>query len=98
MKNPIELHFPEDIENFFSLCCGLHNLLLDYDGFDDWEANRLLDNEDISIVYDSLDQSDILCYNFHLPFFLGKYTRGEMRRLDPRVYSDHIVEDDLYIP
>ena len=59
LKKPIELYFPDDIENIFSLCYGFHNLLLDSGGFDDWGSNGLLDNEDISIEYDSLDQSDV---------------------------------------
>ena len=81
------------------LCCGLHNLLLDYDGFDDLEANGLLDNENISIEYDSLGQSNVYHNTtsiYHI--FLGNYTRGEMRRLNTHVYSDNIAEDNLCIP
>ena len=37
LKHPIRLQNPEHIQNAFITCCALHNLLLDYDGFDEWE-------------------------------------------------------------
>lgn len=45
LKNPIELHKKEYIDNVIFTCCILHNILIEYDGFDrqweegvDWEA------------------------------------------------------------
>ena len=35
LKNPIQHHFPEKIENAFVTCCALHNWLHDWDGWDD---------------------------------------------------------------
>lgn len=40
LKNPMELHNKDDIDNVFFTCCVLHNMLLEYDGFDrQWEEN-----------------------------------------------------------
>jgi hypothetical protein len=35
--NLIELQDPDHIERLFTDCAILHNILLDYDGIDDWE-------------------------------------------------------------
>lgn len=38
LKHPIRLHCPHSIERAFVACCLLHNLLHDYDGWDEWEV------------------------------------------------------------
>ena len=37
LKNKFRLHRMEDIANIFKCCCILHNMLLDWDGLDNWE-------------------------------------------------------------
>ena len=37
LKHDIRLHSVDYIENIFVACCIIHNMLLDYDGWDDWE-------------------------------------------------------------
>ena len=37
LKNKFCLHRMEDIANIFKCCCILHNMLLDWDGLDNWE-------------------------------------------------------------
>jgi hypothetical protein len=36
--NPLELQDPSHIERLFNTCAVIHNILLDYDGIDNWEA------------------------------------------------------------
>jgi hypothetical protein len=36
--NPLELQYPAHIERLFNACAVIHNILLDYDGIDNWEA------------------------------------------------------------
>jgi hypothetical protein len=36
--NPLELQDPTHIESLFNACTVIHNILLDYDGIDNWEA------------------------------------------------------------
>jgi hypothetical protein len=36
--NPLELQDPSHIERLFNACAVIHNILLDYDGIDSWEA------------------------------------------------------------
>ena len=71
LKNPIELHVPEKIEGAFHTCAALHNWLLDYDGWDDWELRGgLLNEDDVVVEYDPLDKynkvysSTSLYYNY----------------------------------
>ena len=54
------MHFLEDIEHVFATCCGIHNLLHDYDGWDNWEDNVIFDEEDIMVEYDYFDEINIL--------------------------------------
>jgi len=40
LKNCIRLHHMEDIEHVFRCCCILHNILLNWDGYDDWRGKE----------------------------------------------------------
>ena len=52
LKHPIRLHCPDKIHRAFVTCCVLHNILLDYDGYDNWNFNE----EDISVEYNVLEE------------------------------------------
>jgi hypothetical protein len=39
LMNPLELQNPSHIERLFNDCAVIHNILLDYDGIDSWEAH-----------------------------------------------------------
>jgi hypothetical protein len=53
LKHPIRLHDPEQIQRVFTTCCVLHNILLDYDLYDDWH----LDESRIDVEYGVLEES-----------------------------------------
>lgn len=55
LKNHVDFHFPEEIENEFILYWGLYNSLIDYGRYDDWKNYGSLSNEDINIEYNSLN-------------------------------------------
>mmetsp|Transcript_14316 Transcript_14316/g.16648 ORF Transcript_14316/g.16648 Transcript_14316/m.16648 type:complete len:323 (+) Transcript_14316:290-1258(+) len=58
LKHAIRFQKPEEINDIFTTCCVLHNLILDYDGYDSWE-NVLLDDEDeeaINVEYGWLEE------------------------------------------
>ncbi len=41
LKNPIEYHTKDSIDNVFFTCCILHNMLLQFDGLDRrWEVDH----------------------------------------------------------
>lgn len=46
LKYPVRVIEPKKIEDIFVTCCVLHNLLHDFDGYDDWEKHDL-------VVYDN---------------------------------------------
>ena len=45
LENQIQIHNPKVIDDLFVTCCALHNVLLDYDGCDNWEETILEDDE-----------------------------------------------------
>ena len=53
MKHAIRIHELCRIERIFRTCCVLHNLLLDFDGFTDWNWSE----EDVSVEYTVLEES-----------------------------------------
>ena len=53
LKHPIRIHDPCRIERIFRTCCVLHNLLLDFDGFTDWNWSE----EDVSVEHTVLEES-----------------------------------------
>ena len=53
LKHPIRLHSPYCIQRMFVTCCVLHNILLDYDGYDKWNE----DNVENSVEYNVLEES-----------------------------------------
>ena len=62
LKNPIRLHHPETIDALFVTCCVLHNILLDYDGYDNWEEVMLEDDECINVQYGILETIGVLTH------------------------------------
>ena len=53
LKHPIRIHSPYCIQRVFVTCCVLHNILLDYDGFEVWNEN----NVENSVEYNVLERS-----------------------------------------
>ena len=51
LKHPIRLHCPDKIHRAFVTCCVLHNILLDYDGYENWNYTEA----DISVEYNILE-------------------------------------------
>ena len=47
LKNPIRIHHPEEIDRLFVTCCVLHNIILEYDGYDNWEEAMLENDEEV---------------------------------------------------
>ena len=50
LKNAIQHHFPEAIEDAFVRCCCLHNWL------HDWEERGMVLDEDVMVEYNATDQ------------------------------------------
>mmetsp|Transcript_11517 Transcript_11517/g.21528 ORF Transcript_11517/g.21528 Transcript_11517/m.21528 type:complete len:181 (+) Transcript_11517:298-840(+) len=53
LKHPIRLHDARQIQRAFVTCCVLHNVLLDYDMYDEWH----LDESRIDLEYGILEES-----------------------------------------
>ena len=53
LKHLIRIHDPCSIERIFRTCCVLNNLLLDFDGYTDWNWSE----EDVSVEYTVLEES-----------------------------------------
>ena len=81
LKNPIQHHFPEKIENAFVTCCALHNWLHDWDGWDDWEERGMVTSDDVMVEYDATDQHN-RCWPRQSKYFgfAGNYCRSQYRR------------------
>ena len=95
LKKSISLHFPEDVESVFVLCCGMHNLLYDSGANNYWGERLLINGEAMLVGYDSLDQTDIVYEIISIYYnFLGNYTIFEFRRLHPYPYMDEDKEID----
>jgi hypothetical protein len=47
LKHPSRFHKMEDIGNIFRTCCILHNMLIDWDVYDEW--GYLFDEDDVDI-------------------------------------------------
>ena len=55
LKHPIRFHDPVLIHRTFMTCCVLHNLLLEYDGMDNWEYQLHDDEYDANAAYGTLE-------------------------------------------
>ena len=96
LKHPIWLHEPEQIENAFVTCCVLHNLLLDCDGYDDWELRDVNWEGDINVEHTKLEEhsKEIAEKSRHN---LDAYTRSEARRENQLAHtkdSENEKDDD----
>ena len=60
LKHPIRFQSPEIIHRTFLTCCVLHNLLLDFDGFDNWEYQLHDDEEDANAAYGTIETLALL--------------------------------------
>ena len=94
LKNPIDLHSPERIEDAFHTCGALHNWLHEYDGWDDWEMRAgVVSEDDILIEYDPCDENNKVYSRTSLySRFSGNFTRSEARRADGYAYQ---FDDDF---
>jgi hypothetical protein len=59
--NPLELQDPSHIERLFNACAIIHNVLLDYDGIDNWEA--LMKRATFSVEDDTFDATSVNIQN-----------------------------------
>ena len=90
LKNPIEIHSPERIEDAFHTCAALHNWLHEYDGYDDWEGRAgVITEDDIMQEYDPCDEHNwtYSCLSIYYAFD-GNFSRSQARRENPMAYSD----------
>lgn len=55
MKHPIRFHNPALIQRTFVTCCVFHNLLLEYDGMNNWEYQLHDDEYDANAAYGTLE-------------------------------------------
>ena len=92
LKHPIRLHKLEHIQNIFVTCCVLHNLLLDYDGFDDWERWNMAGEEDIE--HTNLERWAINRAANTNRTILEGFTRSEARRARPNNFTFAEEEDE----
>ena len=93
LKHPIWLHELEQIQNAFVTCCVLHNLLLDYDGFDDWELRDTNWEDEIDVEHTKLeDKSKELARKSQ--FQSDGYLRSEARRENPGAHENGEECDD----
>ena len=53
LKHPMHIHNPCRIERIFKTCCVLHNILLDYDQFNNWNWGK----KDGDVEYSILEES-----------------------------------------
>ena len=97
LKNPIEIHAPEKIEDAFLTCGALHNWLHEYDGWDDWEDRAgVVTEDDIEVEYNPCDISNkTYSRNSTYHGFDGNFTRAQARRGDRRAYRDEEEYDEL---
>ena len=47
LKHDVWLYNKKCIHNVFIACCILHNMLIDYDEWDDWESFPIIDEDDV---------------------------------------------------
>ena len=95
LKHPVRLHKPEQIQNAFVTCCVLHNLLLDYDGFDDWELRDRNWEDEIDVEHTKLEEkSKALAQKSQ--FRSDGFLRSEARRENPGAhgYGEECDDDD----
>jgi hypothetical protein len=59
--NPLELQDPSHIERLFNACAVIHNILLDYDSIDNWEA--CMKRATFSVEYDTFDATSVNIQN-----------------------------------
>ena len=78
-KNPIRSHHPEAINDLFVTCCVLHNILLDYDGYDNWEDVMLEDDECVNVQYGILETIGRLNSRTGSSNQQGGFTRSQYR-------------------
>ena len=86
MKHLIRFQSPEIIHKTFLTCCVLHNLLLDYDGCDNWEYQMDDSEEDINAAYGTFEtlalKKERRCRKNNLPIDSG-ISRASYRRNGP---------------
>lgn len=88
LKHPVRLHYPLHIQNVFVTCGVLHNLLLDYDGYDDWEKRDEVGAEDIE--HTKLEMSAI-----EMAGGREGFTRSEARNIRPTSFLfEEEIEDE----
>ena len=78
LKYPIRLQMDIEIESVFLTCCAIHNLLMDYDGIDEWEAKYLDDDDDNEDEFDVLNEAGrILSSRSVNSIIQGCFTRSQ---------------------
>ena len=87
LKHPVRLHDPQQIQNAFVTCCVVHNLLLDYDGYDDWELRDRNWENDQDVEHTKLEKrSKELAARANNK--CDGFTRSEARRMNPASFAD----------
>ena len=85
LKHPIRLHSPEQIQNAFVTCCVLHNILLNIDGYNDWELHDV--EWDDEVEHTKLEKRAEEIANKSKSNGVSSFTRSEMRRQDTSSFS-----------
>ena len=97
LKHDIRLHNKDHVHDVFVACCILHNMLLDYDEWDDWETLPIITDDDVDeheeddgLENAGIGVSFIHCTNCRS----GSSTSREKKAYEDR--RDGLVEHYLY--
>ena len=93
LKNPIRIHHPEEIDRLFVTCCVLHNIILEYDGYDNWEELMLENDECINVQYGILETIGRLNRSGRSSND-GGFTRSQYRNNDNNQFPIDIDQND----
>jgi hypothetical protein len=55
LKHPIRIHIPHCIQHAFVTCCVLHNILIDYNGYETWDEDNVKESQDCTFLEESAE-------------------------------------------
>ena len=87
------MHHPEEIDRLFVTYCILHNIILEYDGYDNWEEIMFENDECINVHYGILETIGRLNSNANSSNDRG-FTRSQYRNNDNNQFSIDIDQNN----
>jgi hypothetical protein len=86
----LELQDPSHIERLFNACAFIHNILLDYDGIDNWEAH--MKKTRFSVDDDTFDVMSVNIQNSQMMNDIFFNETGENRPPSDAAHDVHFLE------